>query len=213
MSMRDEQQEEARLRLKLEVRRFALGERTKDQRDKIAVLARSYDSLSGKRSAPPAGTARKTAQTLDKLVVRDKREWLKLADTWHADIDRFHSLSVMEPGLTQGLLGEEAYRRFRAHMHEQTDISTSALLFFPDEFGKWSLGHDLRELISSELKRREWRDGQDGAHDRYAVVLGQDSKLDVVWLGHYYFDAHNLTPAVALGPEVSRLAASKRRVA
>ncbi len=214
--MRDMERGNAHILLRYEIRRFAMGERSEGQRNKIVTVAQACDSLIGKGliTFPSTATAQIALRKLDKIVARDKAAWLKLADTWHSDTSDFYSIGQMlRKDTDKAFLEGDTYESFRLRLRDEANVPTSALLFFPDEFGRWSVGFDLREMIKAELRQRGWRDGHQRTHDRYVAILGQDFRLDLVWLGHYYLDAHNLTPDVALGPEVSRLATSKRSVA
>ncbi len=204
--VREDEEREARILFRLEVHIFALGERSEDQRNKVIAASQAHRTVDGARRASRGAT-----QELDKLVARDKTAWLKLADTWNTDTSDFYSLDpVRHNGLDRTLLEENPYERFRLQLHDEVNVPTSALLFFPDEFGRWSVGHDLQRLIGAELERRAWRSGQRGTHDRYAAILTTGHTLDLVWLGPYWLDLHNLTRDLAGGPELFRLDRAKK---
>lgn len=212
----DERRVHARARVRFEIYRFALGERGEAQRTRVLEAAHRCDEIRGKGifTNKMERTLAWAQREMEKLERGDPATWLTMADRWHADTSDFWSLEFgADRDVMHALLDHTGYRLFRRALEREVGVPVNALLFFPDEFGRWSVGHDLYRMIGAEITRRGWRFGEHGTHDRYAVVLERNFTLAVVWLGHYHLDAHNLTPDVALGPEVFRLASSKRSVA
>ena len=215
-TLREHDQSLAWARVGFEVRCFVLGERNAEQRAKILASARHYDALVGRGRVVSRGSnaVQRVSKKLKQIKANDRAAWMRLADRWAEDTGRFYSLDLeVRRGAPPVVLEEEGYQLFRKILQDAVGVSADALLFFPDEYGRWSVGRDLSKKISAELSRRGWRSGHNRTHDRYAAILAPSHTLDLVWLGHYFLDAHNFTPDVMLGPEVWRLAASKKKVA
>ncbi len=214
---RDAERAEANARIEFEIRRFALGERSLQQRERVLAAARNYDELKGKGlfTSPSGGyKVADTERRLKKFEENDKAAWAELIIGWkEQNQDFFGMLLALNTQEDRELYARcsdwyqpEGYRAMRAAAPFDPDSEVVAI-----ECGRMhEVKRERLSLFAEEASKRDWRTHADKTGDVYALIVGPGEMVDLVWITHNWLDMTNCTPDVRLGPERSRLANSKK---